>query len=1224
MKGHLVIDALGGPFTLRAKADRIDLYADQSHEIIDYKTGILPSRKEVIQGPAVQLPLEGAISRYGTWERLSTPQVLNCFSFWQLRGSLPAGDIVTFSEANLLSEKAFSTLQQLIAHFDLTTTPYPAHPQASNDYDPLARRQEWRTKKAMTTFLNLQDLAQEDLNVREALTRQQAAVNPKRHIWVSASAGTGKTKVLTDRILSLLLSGAEARKILCLTFTNAAAAEMMQRLLDRLGHWATCSDKLLCQDLHHLLGVPASSDLQERARALFVEILEIPHGFRIQTIHSFCQGVLASFPLEANISLNTNILTDRLRFDLLNQAQEAVLKESLHNQDLAEAIKILAEQFHSETFKQLCSTLIQDRLKLMQVLSPGVRNAQNQIFKTLNLENHVSLLTIINQRWEEDSDYQMQLEQMAQQLQGGSTSDLKRSHAILKWLHQTKDFEAFEEYAFHFLTLEGEIRQRLVTQALVKIYPDLEGQLRQEAVSLQKIMYDFKKHKIAEVSCALLHLGHQLLTHYEASKIEHQVLDYDDLILKASDLLNHNDLALWVLYKLDGGIDHLMVDEAQDTNSLQWSIINALTAEFFSGEGAKIQHRTLFAVGDGKQSIYGFQGTDPKIFSRMRHHFSCLLPANQNSWQNLEMNLSFRSTAPILEFVDHLFAEEVMRVGVCDEQHLEHLCFRTGHTGHVELWPLIELDTTSQETLGEEIDLNLTLARRIADQIESWLQKGDMISSRGRPIREDDILILVRKRSALVPALIQALKAKNIAVSGLDRLKLLDQLAVQDLMALGDFLLLPEDDFSLACVLKSPFGDLSEDDLFHLATTRTSQSLWECLKDHQHQTPFKETFERLSKLLSQVDFSSPFVLYSEVLFGHKSMQKIIARFGEEVIDPLEEFVTLAHTYQSQATNSLQSFLHWLRQSEIEIKRDLSQKDTGEVRIMTVHGAKGLQAPIVILADTTSKPTGKESFLWSPSDASTFLWSPSKSYDIPVTATLKNDLRILQDQEYRRLLYVAITRAEDHLYICGHRNNQRSLEGSWYHMIENAMIPKGQKRISEMGEVYQWVSPNSEKSLDSKITSNRLHSNHLSDTPSEQIPNWMFNDADLETNNFVKIDLSLEDKIFDRDILKSMTQHPTVQKFFMRPFSSNIPLTGYIDEKLYSIKLDYLMILDTEVWIVDYGTKEILTSKSQQLPRKTKNRLDIYRQLIKNIYPMHHIRVWILWIEDFSFQEITSL
>ena len=1087
------------------------------------------------------------------------------------------------------------------------------------------------------TTLELHDLTPETSEIQQALNRQQAAVNPQQHIWVSASAGTGKTKVLTDRILSLLLNGAEARKILCLTFTNAAAAEMMQRLLDRLGHWASCSERILKQELHHLLGAAATSAIQEQARTLFVNILEMPYGFRIQTIHSFCQGLLASFPFEANISLNTNILNDRQRLELLNQSQEAVLKDSLQNHTLATAIKILAEQFHSETFKQLCDTLIQNRLKLMQVLSTGFETAQEEIFKILEVKNQRCPLVIFKERWEEDTAYQHQLKEVSKRLKEGSSTDQKRGEAITHWLNHPKDLEAFERYMPHFLTLEGAIRQRLITQSLVKAYPDLdlEAQLQQEAMFVYDIAHDLRKHKIVEVSQALLSLGHQLLAHYETFKIERHALDYDDLILKTSDLLNHNDLAAWVLYKLDGGIDHLLVDEAQDTNTLQWSIINALTAEFFSGQGAHVQNRTLFVVGDEKQSIYGFQGTDPKIFSSMRHYFSHLLPPHQNNWQHLSMNLSFRSSSAILEFVDHLFASETMREGVYEEQNLNHLCFRSSAAGRVELWPLIKPPESPVVPPAEQssdkafliernlLDLPVALARRIADQISLWLEKGEIIPARGRPLRGDDILVLVRKRTAFVPALIQALKAKGIPVSGLDRLKLLEQLAIQDLVALGEFLLLPDDDFSLACVLKSPFGGLSEDDLFLLATTRASKSLWERLKEYQHHDNFKDVCERLTKLLSQVDFSSPFSLYSEILFGHRGLQKIMARFGEEVIDPIEEFISLAHDYQTQATNSLQSFLHWLRLSEIEIKRDLSQKDTGEVRIMTVHGAKGLQAPVVILADTTSKPTWKESFLWPASSPSTFLWSPLKSYDTPVTLNLKNQLRILQDQEYRRLLYVAVTRAEDHLYICGYHNNQRSLEGSWYHMIESAMLIKAQKKIMAMGDVYQWLSSKTETSADhlsgfpsSPIT---LPEDHISETPA-----WLFREVMDEEHKEVKIELDREDKILDRDLMTTLFEDSTVQNFFPCPPLLKVSITGYIQEKLYSVTLDRLMVSEAEVWIIDYQSRSILSSKSQVLPRKLKTSLEIYRQLVKNLYPHHQIRVWILWIEDRSFQEIMSL
>lgn len=1102
-----------------------------------------------------------------------------------------------------------------------------------------------------------------DTLTENALEVQRIATDPDSHVWVSASAGTGKTKVLTDRILNLLLKGINPRKILCLTFTNAAASEMMQRLLDRLGQWASCSEFELRRELHLLMGHTPPQESQNRARALFVDILETPGGFRIQTIHSFCQSLLSSFPLEAGLALETAIMTDRQQEEILAQAQETVLKSAQQDPLLEQAITLLAEQFHSETFKQLCKTFLQERLKLGLVLSSGMESARAAILKALELgeaENALSPRTLFNEIWGEEKETSISLKKIALALLKGRATDKKRGEAILIWLDQPKTLESFSAYADHFLTEKGEIRQKLVTREILDSFPHGEDLLLKEATRIQETFDFLKKLKIAEISLALLTVSTTLLRHYEALKAEQHILDYDDLILKASALLHHSEFAPWILYKLDGGIDHLLVDEAQDTNTLQWSIIKALTEEFFAGKDAQNQSRTLFVVGDPKQSIYSFQGTDPKIFTAMRAHFSRRLSNDEKSWKDLEMSLSFRSTSVILDFVDALFAEENARAGVHNEENtLKHLCFRAGQAGHIELWPLV---TTNPES-GTSPSARTMLAYGVADQIEKWLRQGAFLVSRGRVMKAGDIMVLVRTRTEFVPALIQSLKSRGIPVGGLDRLNLLEELAIQDLMALSEFLLLPENDFALACVLKSPFGGLNEEELFHLATTRGQKTLWENLKEHS--SDFEGLVDRLTDLLRQVDFVSPFTLYSEILFTHKGLQKIMARFGHDVMDPLEEFLGLAYEYHGQSSSSLQGFLHWLQQGRLEIKRDFSQTESGEVRIMTIHGAKGLQAPVVILADTVSRPTLKQHFLWHDDHSPACLWSPPQNLDTKMTQQLKRQIKTLQDQEYRRLLYVALTRAEDQLYICGAHENQRDIKGSWYHLVESILSSHAKKISLPWGEGYRLENP---QEIPPPLPPRNPET---SPQKAEMDPPWLFEATEEEQDLFSKTAVTqeiqaLQDSPLSPSLLKGCLIHDlleilpllppeaqcqrilackqewqdareifedaviTVQNIltdkafdclFQGNSKSEVPLMGYYQGKLYTARLDRLVVFDNELWIIDYKTDAHPPAHPHQMDQRYKNQLRLYRELVQQLYPRHHLKTMILWTETRHLMEV---
>ena len=525
------------------------------------------------------------------------------------------------------------------------------------------------------------------------------------------------------------------------------------------------------------------------------------------------------------------------------------------------------------------------------------------------------------------------------------------------------------------------------------------------------------------------------------------VLDYDDLISAALDLLRRPGIAPWVLFKLDGGLDHILIDEAQDTNPDQWQIVAALAEEFFAGEEAGHRLRTIFAVGDAKQSIYSFQRADPRAFLAMREHFERRISAARQEWRVVPLEVSFRSTEPVLTAIDAVFRHEAARNGVAlDGSEIRHIASRAGHAGVVELWPPavgqpeeppdpMALPVIRQRTTQPRTRLANAIAATIAD----WLDKGELLEASGRPIRPGDVMVLVRRRNEFVGELLRALKQRDIPVAGADRLILTEQLAVQDLVALGRFLLLPEDDLTLATVLKGPLFGMDEEMLFDLAYDRGSEKLWQRLRVKAGKSPqLRRAVERLSDLLARADFVPPYELYAEILGAQGGRRMLLERLGLEAEDPVEEFLALALSYEREHVPSLQGFLRWLVAGDTEVKRDFGARQRDEVRILTVHGAKGLEAPVVFLPDTMQLPNLPDTLLWTEREALP-LWCPRADLAVPFYTSEKRALRERQLEEYRRLLYVALSRAQDRLYICGWQTRESPKEGAWHALCRTGLV-----------------------------------------------------------------------------------------------------------------------------------------------------------------------------------------
>jgi ATP-dependent helicase/nuclease subunit A len=561
---------------------------------------------------------------------------------------------------------------------------------------------------------------------------------------------------------------------------------------------------------------------------------------------------------------------------------------------------------------------------------------------------------------------------------------------------------------------------------------------------------------------------------YEQLKRERAALDYDDLTRATLALLERSHAAQWVLYKLDGGLDHILVDEAQDTSPQQWKIVAKLAEEFFAGEGVRQagRPRTLFAVGDEKQSIYSFQGADPEEFGRHLKLFKSLAEDAGLAFADLRPAISRRSARTVLEFVDSVFANDAARDGLSSLGGPIHHDPHRPEIGRVEIWSAVKAQKEPERDLWQPVDApspdsaSVKLAVRIAERIQGWLKDGAILPGSGNKITPGDIMILVRRRNAFAEEMIRQLMERGVPVAGADRMVLMDQIAIADLVALGRFVLLPEDDLNLASLLKSPLVGLTEDELFALAQPRQG-SLWDELRARQDESrEFARANAFLSELRAQADFLPPFEFYARAL-GKGLRKKLVARFGAEAADAIDEFLALALAHESAHPPALESFLDWFERGASEVKRDMEQ-GLGHVRVMTVHGAKGLEANIVILPDTAQVPDHeRRAGLLYTEDCAFF--GVAKALETPPVTVAKATNTLREMREYRRLFYVALTRAREWLILTGYETQHGVKAQSWYPSILTAKTAAWREEsrygetISAFGADFSSASPISAQS-----------------------------------------------------------------------------------------------------------------------------------------------------------------
>lgn len=1077
-----------------------------------------------------------------------------------------------------------------------------------------------------------------------ATLKQIEAADPERSTWVSANAGSGKTRVLTNRVARLLLAGCAPQKILCLTYTKAAAAEMQNRLFGTLGSWAMKPDGALAEELAKLGEKDVAVERLAEARKLFARALETPGGLKIQTIHSFCGAVLRRFPLEAGVSPQFREMDDRQAKQL-----RAEILEEIAEKDASVFAGMAAYLSGEET-----QGLLDGILKNVNGLDAWDADL---VAKVLEAEPAQSDDILLAQVMQGVTD--AQIVELAGIMATGGAKDKTFAARVADGLAM-RPSDALDLWEQLYLT-GGRPRSEsgfpvnaiknahpwvpsMMAELKARMFDAREARLRRNAFYRAKALYDFAQ---------------AFLSRYQKQKSLLGRLDFDDLIHKTKALLTAPGYAGWVLFRLDGGIDHILVDEAQDTSPDQWDIVRLLADEFYVGDGAHETPRTIFVVGDEKQSIYSFQGADPHEFGRMRAEFAGKLAGISAELQTVDLLYSFRSAAPVLELVDRVFVGDVT-AGV--EGAVEHRAFKEQLPGRVEVWPFIEKPEQPEPTdWWEPVDStppdapHLMLAEAVAERVADIIDGCQRLPGTDRAITAGDFMILVQSRGPLFHAIIKALKAKHVDVAGADRLRIIEELAVRDLLALLSFIATPADDLSLAAVLRSPLFGLSEGDLYALAHGRKG-TLWQSLWAGRNE--YSAAFETLNTLQGQADFIRPYDLLEQVLVTHDGRRKLLARLGPEAEDGIDELVNQSLAYESVEAPTLTGFLSWISSDDVEVKRQMDAEGN-RVRVMTVHGAKGLESPIVILPDTTKRAEGRHPPQVVGKDG-VAVWKTSKDDSPAAMLELEEDRKRLVREESERLLYVAMTRAENWLIVAG-AGSEKLRKDSWYDKIAAGMPDDAERDDSPTGEsrVMQenWVEEVADTAVREAVhTEFPAALNEL--VPAPQRKPQMLSPSDLggehalsggdpveadaakqrgtDIHALLEVLPTVAPAVREetaarlvedwQDILpevETVLDAPELANIFHPNTLAEVPITAHIKALDAPImgRIDRLVVAADYVLAVDFKSNRDVPDTPEATPSGFLKQMGAYGAALAQIYPDKEIRTAILWTRAASLMEL---
>ncbi|MDE2379049.1 double-strand break repair helicase AddA [Bradyrhizobium sp.] len=1138
--------------------------------------------------------------------------------------------------------------------------------------------------------------------IPDALRAAQArASDPAASAFVSANAGSGKTHVLVQRVIRLLLSGVPPEKILCITFTKAAAANMAERVFTTLGHWVTLDDAAL-DDAIRAAGIShPNAKLRREARKLFACALETPGGLKVQTIHALCTRLLQQFPFEANVPARFAVIDERDQTDMMERANLKVLLEAARNPDsptgraLLTAMANAADVTFKDVVREAC--LSRDHFMAWTDAAGSVEAAAAQMAEVLGVDPADRLEDIESEIVDGPFLPRARWLEIAAALDTSSSADRKQADRLRDAAARSAP-EQIEIYLCVFLTeAEQKPRATVITNNFATNNPAIARLFEAEAQRLTGLIERRRAATVRDRTAALLHIATAAAANYRREKQERGLLDYDDLIDKTLVMLDRVTSG-WVHYKLDRGVDHVLIDEAQDTSPRQWDIVAHIISEFTAGAGARDGlTRTIFAVGDEKQSIFSFQGAAPHEFDERRHELRRKFEAAGLKFDPVSFTYSFRSGATILQTVDQVFRDEsIYRSIHAEKTYPLHHALADAGPSLIELWDLAVADDR-QDLEGWRAPFDgiavtspeVKLARRIQAEIRRLVESGTLTGHTGerRPLCYGDMLVLVRRRGNAFDAVIQALKHAGIPVAGADRLKLTEHIAIIDLMNLADALLLPQDDLALAVALKSPLFGLDDDDLFTLARDRKG-SLRRALGEHAGESEkFSVALRRLEACEARARAETPFAFYAWLLGGDGGRARILRRLGHEANDALDEFLELALGHERKAPASLQGFLAWLRAADTEVKRDM-EISRDEVRVMTVHGAKGLEAPVVFMVDTTSSPsdTQRLRLIQVPrgNGGEVVVWAGRKADDPGVVTTAREAMLGDTEDEYRRLLYVAMTRAADRLIVGGCMpGNMKSVRKlCWYDLIDKGLAGSGLEkqvietphgkvtRFSQAADVAalgapatavaegialpdwlrtpapreaaedDWVRPSGQaaagegrvvrtgKSVQSRALA--LERGTLVHRLLQSLPELALDrrrEAALAFLARNATDWAEAERTTLAEKVLALIADPRFAAVFAAGSRAEVAIVGRLERPgrppaLVSGQIDRLAVTPDEVLIVDFKTNRALPGAAAEAPAAYVRQLALYRAVLARLYPQHAIRAALLWTETAEFAEIS--
>ena len=1136
---------------------------------------------------------------------------------------------------------------------------------------------------------------------------QARASDPKSSAFVSANAGSGKTHVLVQRVIRLLLNGVPPEKILCITFTKAAAANMAERVFSTLGHWVTLDDKALDAAIVDAGITRPDATLRMRARELFACALETPGGLKVQTIHALCTRLLQQFPFEANVPARFSVIDDRDQNEMMERANLKVLLDASRDPNSAagRALNVAMASAADVTFKDVVreACLSRDHFMAWTDSAGSADAAAAQISAALDVDPADRIEEVEREIIDGPNLPRSRWREVAATLDAGSKSEQGHAARLRQALVSIGSAQV-EEYLGIFLTDERAPRKTVVTKKFGDTHPAIARLFELEGDRIGPLIERRRAVTARDRTQALLQIATAAAANYRREKQERGLLDYDDLIDKTLAMLDRVSSG-WVHYKLDRGVDHVLIDEAQDTSPRQWDIVAHIISEFTSGQGARDGvTRTIFAVGDEKQSIFSFQGAAPREFDTRRRGLERKFVDAGLKFDPVSFTYSFRSGPAILQSVDYVFREEAIYRSIhsAESGYPIHNFLADAGPSLIDLWEL-QLPDKKEDMEGWRAPFDgisatspeVRLAKRIQAEIKSLVDSGTMTGPTGdrRPLRYGDMLVLVRRRGNAFDAVIQALKHANIPVAGADRLKLTEHIAIIDLMNLADALLLPQDDLALAVALKSPLFGLTDDDLFTLAWQRKG-SLRQAL-DHHAATDrkFEAVLHRLGACEARVLQETPFAFYAWLLGGDGGRARILKRLGHEANDALDEFLELALGHERKAPASLQGFMAWLRAADTEVKRDM-EISRDEVRVMTVHGAKGLEASVVFLVDTTTSPadTQRLKLIHLPLDNApphapeVVVWAGRKADDPASVAAARAAMLLETEDEYRRLLYVAMTRAADRLIVggCMPGNMNTIRRFSWYDLIDKGLgnsglhlqtieTPDGVvKRYSRLEDA---AAPTGKAAAPATTAPTELPAWLRAAAPPELRADRPLRPSDPAANEGQRIRTAESVLERARALLRGTLVHRLLQslpdvaaerrrdaalKYLARnadgwtdgdrealaggvlavigdsrfapvfaPGSrAEVSIVGRLDRPgrspaLVSGQIDRLVVTADEVLIVDYKTNHAPPGTAAEAPAAYVRQLALYRAVLQKLYPQLPVRAALLWTETAEFMEISS-